>query len=291
MNQTINDTERRGFEHNGGAIAATIAKISNTVPRVKDEYTGSDGLLHCSVCHRATQCKIELFGEMRVVPCICDCRVKEIEAEKEMKRREENDSRRRVCFQDCREAFHWTFANDDNANARITAAMMRYAENYEDFRKDGKGLLLWGSVGTGKSYHAACVANYLIDRGKSAYMANFEQIAMRLMDAKFGEKTQELEKIVNYDFLVFDDLGIEKQSDNMQSQVFNVIDGRYRTGKPFIVTTNLHIEEIKKPSDIKYARIYDRILERCIPVEVSGASRRRHEAGATYKDYMSKLGL
>ena len=50
-------------------------------------------------------------------------------------------------------------------------------------------------------------------------------------------------------------------------------------------------EEIKKPQDVGYSRIYDRILERCHPVEVSGISRRRQNVKDTYFETQKKLGL
>ena len=91
--------------------------------------------------------------------------------------------------------------------------------------------------------------------------------------------------------MIIDDLGAERKSEFMQEQVFNIIDSRYRSGLPFIITTNLTADEIKKPQDVGYSRIYDRILERCHPVEVTGASRRRQNVKDTYFDVKEKLGL
>ena len=53
-----------------------------------------------------------------------------------------------------------------------------------------------------------------------------------------------------------------------------VIDCRYRSRKPMIITTNLQLEEIKNPPDLAHARIYDRILERCAPILFSGKNFR-----------------
>ena len=64
-------------------------------------------------------------------------------------------------------------------------------------------------------------------------------------------------------------------------QMFTVIDSRYRSKKPLIVTTNLKLEEIKNPPDLAHARIYDRILERCAPVLSSGKNFREEGARAT----------
>ena len=57
-----------------------------------------------------------------------------------------------------------------------------------------------------------------------------------------------------------------------------VIDERYKARKPLIVTTNLTLEEICKPKSMDYQRIYDRILEMCVPVVFQGGSIRRKAA-------------
>ena len=64
-------------------------------------------------------------------------------------------------------------------------------------------------------------------------------------------------------------------------QMFTVIDSRYWSKKPLIVTTNLKLEEIKNPPDLAHARIYDRILEWCAPVLFSGKNFREEGAMAT----------
>ena len=77
----------------------------------------------------------------------------------------------------------------------------------------------------------------------------------------------------------------------MQEQVFAICDARYRSGLPMIITTNLTAEEIKNPQEVGYARIYDRILERCFPIAVMGESRRRQEVKDSFTDIKEKLGL
>ena len=57
-----------------------------------------------------------------------------------------------------------------------------------------------------------------------------------------------------------------------------VIDERYKAKKPLIVTTNLTLDEICKPKNMAYQRIYDRVLEMCAPLVFKGESRRRANA-------------
>ena len=80
---------------------------------------------------------------------------------------------------------------------------------------------------------------------------------------------------------IIDDLGVERNTEYAMEQMFTVIDSRYRSKKPLIVTTNLKLEEIKNPPDLAHARIYDRILERCAPVIFSGKNSREEGARAT----------
>lgn len=160
--------------------------ISARVPVSENEYMGEDGLLHCGICKKNVQTKIKFLGKEKTVRCICDCKRKELEAFEEKERQQEKERKRKSCFAETNMAA-WTFENDDRKNAKISDAMIRYAERFPDFRKMGKGLLLYGSVGTGKTYYAACIANKLIDDGYSVVMTNFARLT-NTIQGKFDGK-------------------------------------------------------------------------------------------------------
>ena len=185
---------------------------------------------------------------------------------------------------------NWTFENDDRQNAKLSEAMLKYAENFAEFKKESKGLLLYGGVGTGKTYFAACIANKLIDKGYSVLMTNFARLTNQIQGMYEG-KQEFIDSLNKYSLLIIDDLGAERKSEFMQEMVFNIIDSRYRSGLPLIITTNLTTDEIKQPKETSFARIYDRVLERCFPIEVSGHSRRRKNVKDSYFDIKEKLGL
>ena len=60
--------------------------------------------------------------------------------------------------------------------------------------------------------------------------------------------------------------------------LYNIVDSRYRSRKPLIVTTNLTLDEIRHPQDTPHARIYDRLLEICVPISCIGVSFRKETA-------------
>lgn len=270
-------------------MEAIIDNISANVPQSENEYMGDDGLLHCKICNRNTQTRVVFLGAEKVVRCICDCKKAEMDAFENRMKREELERTKSVCFAESN-MYNWTFENDDRKNPKISDAMLNYVNNFTEFKKDGKGLLLYGTVGTGKTYFAACIANRLIDSGYKVLMTNFARLTNEIQ-GMFEGKQKFIDSLNRYTLLIIDDLGAERKSEFMQEQVFNIIDARYRSGLPFIITTNLTADEIKKPQDVGYSRIYDRILERCFPVEVTGASRRRQNVKDTFFDVKEKLGL
>ena len=54
----------------------------------------------------------------------------------------------------------WTFENDNGRSSQMHYAH-RYVEQWQTMRSENLGLLLWGGVGTGKSFLAGCIANAL----------------------------------------------------------------------------------------------------------------------------------
>lgn len=261
------------------------------VPEPEGRYLGEDGFMHCSKCHDRVETIVKhpFTGQDKKVGIICSCRKAEREAFEEMERTREREKRRMVCFAETNMK-NWNLANDDKKNPKLSAVIKNYADNFPEFMKQGKGLLLYGPVGTGKTYYGACVANALIDSGYDILMTNFASLTNKVQ-GMFDEKQAYIESLNKYALLVIDDLGAERKTEYMQEMVFNIIDSRYRSGKPFIITTNLTAEELKKPQEIGYQRIYDRILERCVPIKVDGDSRRKQNMIDTFGDMKEKLGL
>lgn len=240
-----------------------------------------DGLRYCGKCHTPKQTRQNIFGKYRIVGCMCACAQQKYDREEtERKRREEADRIMRlrsagISSQTFRSA---SFAADDGKNPKPMNTLRRYADKWEDMQRENVGLLLYGDVGTGKSYGAACIANRLIERSTPACMINLSAVLNSLGGFQSNEKNDYIADLMRYPLLILDDFGMERQTEYALEQAFNVIDARYRSGKPLIITTNLSLAELSTPKSLEHKRIYDRILEMCQPVNFGSNGRRAERA-------------
>ena len=100
-------------------------------------------------------------------------------------------------------------------------------------------------MGTGKSFFAGCIANALIERDISVLMTNIPSILNQLTGMFAENRAAFISALDDYSLLILDDLGVERNTEYALEQMFLVIDSRYRSRKPLIVTTNLKLEEVK----------------------------------------------
>lgn len=268
---------------NVDALIDSIAKRAEPVRDLVDYE--KDGLLYCGHCNTPKQCRIPIGGGVRLVGCQCACAAREYEAEK--KARADREKRLRI------ETLRADGIRDKSLTAcRFDAATMsdeivkckRYADAWDDMRRENNGLLLWGNTGNGKTFAAACIANELIDRGIPAMITSFP----RILNAGY-DKQEIIEQVHYYPLMVIDDLGAERSSEYAMETVYTVIDERYKSKKPLIVTTNLTLDELCRPKDMTYQRIYDRILEMCTPLVFKGGSLRRDKANQRMRHVKSVL--
>lgn len=259
-------------------LNAIVKELSRKCGSINSEDYYKNGLLYCGKCHTPKQCE-KTFGDKKMkLNCLCQCeasRKNELRAlyasEKE---KEDKEYRRGVSIVD-RALRGCTFENDQFPQSKIMRYAKRYAERFDEFYKQGIGLCLYGDVGCGKTYAAACIANALIDDGVSVLMTNFSKIVKGMPDMFSGNQNMYFHNINQHKLLIIDDLGIERDTSFMTEQVYTIIDERYKTGKPIILTTNLSWDrDILRETDIAKRRIYDRIIEMCQPLMADGGSKR-----------------
>ena len=233
----------------------------------EENYIGENGLLYCGVCHEPKEPRWEngeaIFGSNRH-PCPCRCE-RERQAKLDQELREINHrlrvaELRRSCFA-YPAMYGWSFANASIQTERLEQCR-RYAENWSTVSNQNAGLLFWGDVGTGKTYLAACIANALIEQEIPVRMTNLAAV----INHGFEDREVYIHRLCSCPLLILDDLGMERDTKFGLETVYDVIDGRYLSGKPLIVTTNLMLREMQKETDLDKRRIYDRVLTMTTPL-------------------------
>lgn len=201
--------------------------------------------------------------------------------------------KRQDAFGDASALASYRFEADNGTVPQLEQAK-RYVAHWEEMREQDLGLLFWGKPGNGKTFAAGCIANALLEsedlHAPSVRMTTFGTILNQLPGMTAQDKEWYLDGFRTCDLLILDDFGMERRTEYAQEQVFNIIDGRYVSRKPLIVTTNLSLNELKHPEGLVQQRIFDRVLEMCVPVCFDGESLRRDKARAKMQLYKQLTG-
>ena len=134
---------------------------------------------------------------------------------------------------------------------------LNYAEKFGRFYF--KNLFLSGAPGLGKTFLSACIARTVSEHGFSVVYDTAGHIFERFEAQKFGrdEAERDVERVLNCDLLILDDLGAEFATAYSQSVLYQVINDRMTEGRATIISTNLDLPALSKAYN-------ERILSRLI---------------------------
>lgn len=253
-----------------------------------------DGLLYCGKCNTPKQTRVSFLGIEKTPMCLCKCAAdkwNKEEAERKHKHFLEDLERKWHKFGFADEQMrNCTFAADDNKNSYISGIARNYAANFREMLKSGKGLLFFGDTGVGKTFIASSIANELVSQGYPCMTTNFTKL-INAINSTFDKKNEYIDSLNYFALLVIDDLATERNTETANEIVYNIIDSRVRAGLPLIITTNLTSRELQSPENMRNKRIYSRLYEICIPVEVEGKDRRREKLKEDFAEYQDLLGI
>lgn len=278
----------------GGAMPLLAKRLSSImrVEPAEGDYIGEDGYLTCGVCgkHKEFRRKLPFMKEMFVARTLCDCGLEErarMEAEDRLKAERQKVaelSAYSLVDDRFRESTFERFVETAD-NARAHRIARNYVRNFEEMYRNAKGLILYGPTGTGKSFLASCIANALMEQGIPVLVTSI--IALTRNN---GEELPRILRLLNSArLIVLDDYGAERHTDFKSEQIFDLIDTRYGSKKPMILTTNIPLTDLKAEADIRRKRVNTRILEVCHPVKIEGESWRVRNTREQYDSTVALL--
>lgn len=160
---------------------------------------------------------------------------------------------------------------------------------------NGRGIVLSGNVGCGKTHLLAAIMNKLIDNlevhevyadkfaeDENAYRLTSPYLFLSSINLLDGiRKTYNdpdapdiVSKCKQVNVLFIDDIGAEKPNEWVREQIFSIIDERYNQFRPTLFTTNLTAMELQ---DKLGARTVDRIRDMCDFITIAAKSHRGKE--------------
>lgn len=268
------------------SIAELIAGMAQRAKPGDGDFYDADGLLCCGKCGERREGIIShgiLAGQTVRVMCACEADEKRREDDAARAREDQLRLERMTSASLMTGSMRsHTFAawNGDPKNRKRCEV---YADRFAEMEQANQGLLFYGAPGTGKTFASACIANALLAQGVTVLMTSF----VRLLDG-FDGINDTIDRMSKARLLIIDDLGAERDTGTALERVYNIVDSRYRTGKPMIMTTNLRFEDIKNSADVRLRRIYDRVMQGCCPMLFDTPSRRKNEAAQRF-DAMQRL--
>jgi DNA replication protein DnaC len=140
----------------------------------------------------------------------------------------------------------------------------------------GRGLLLHGPVGVGKTHLAAAATGSLIAQGVKTHWLSGPELFARL-GTGLGTDTHDeiLAVLTSRDALVLDDIDKTRPTPYGAENVFLAVDGRVSNLVPLLVTTNLKLSELAQYWPEPYGEaIASRLGGYCRIVHMTGTDRR-----------------
>jgi len=146
----------------------------------------------------------------------------------------------------------------------------------------GRGLYIYGPVGSGKTYEASALAARFVEAGYGVVMTG----TLGMLDAVYAsyrsspERSAGLSRYASCDVLVLDDLGKEGASGWAATTLYQIVDARYNALLPVIVTSQYPPHAIERRlarggEAETAAAIASRLAEMCAPVPLARRDRRR----------------
>ncbi|WP_288319312.1 ATP-binding protein [uncultured Parasutterella sp.] len=140
-----------------------------------------------------------------------------------------------------------------------------FADNFTNSLADGRGLLLIGTCGTGKTHLACATLSQVIRAGHSGFFTSVDKLLCKIKSTWAGTGTTQEEMIRRFtavDLLVLDEIGAYRSASSRDRDLlFEVINNRYESLRPTIFVSNLNLTGADSIEEYLEERSFDRVCE------------------------------
>jgi len=258
----------------------------------------------CGLCEGSGLCIVEEDGRQVARPCEC-----------RLARRAERMLERAMIprrYENCTlENFDTDFPGADKTLATARMMARRFVEGYP-METDGRGLLLVGTAGVGKTHLAVGILRELLqERGVHGLFCDYRELLKEVQNSYnqrvAATELEVLRPVFEAEVLVLDELGASKPSDWVWDTVAHILNSRYNDRRTTIITTNYANAEAlgatpgrrtgKKSAEQEDAeramreetlgdrigeRMRSRLQEMCVAVEMHGKDFRQSVKRASF---------
>ena len=189
------------------------------------------------------------------------------------------------------DSYESNFPGADRSLAAASIMAKRFVDRYPA-DTDGRGLLMTGSIGVGKTHLAVGILQALIlEKGVHGLFCDYRELLKEIQHSYNPQvATTELEilaPVFNAEVLVIDELGAAKPTDWVWDTVAHILNTRYNDKRTTLITTNYADQPPGGTAAANRAmreetlgdrigeRMRSRLAEMCVIVEVSGSDFRR----------------
>ncbi len=250
------------------------SKLENTCKELKN----------CKGCKGLNECKNEVKGYIDY-PTINDssltfsftpCKYK----------KEEDKNKSNTIFYETNELLRNAKMKDIYVDDSSRVEVLKYIKKFMSEYPFCKGIYLYGSFGSGKSYILNAVLNELSKKGTLCVSVYYPTLLKKLKDS-FNSSNISFEQIYNEvencDVLLIDDIGAENNSQWARDEILGtLLQSRMDNKRITFFTSNFNLEELEEhlsltivgQEKIKARRIIERIKQLSVPISLIGENKR-----------------
>ncbi len=163
-----------------------------------------------------------------------------------------------------------------------------YGEAYNkcvDASNDNKGLYIYGTMGSGKTYLAICAANEHARNGEKVAFIHYPSFCLKMANNAFSDESEDIiNSAMRANFLVIDDIGAESVTEYNRDQILlPLLNHRYENNKCTWFTSNVDLDNLLKhfttsskglEDEMKALRILERITHMAESILLATKDRR-----------------